>query len=99
MIAHPTHDQRAAQYHGEALPEPIQPGECEAVRYGMEQSVLSRVEREAKANKAKRAAAKEATKERAKEWKAEFEAKKQVAPGMFNPNKYRCRMMGNDQKG
>ena len=98
MTANPTHKARADQHHGEELPEQAQPGEGEAVRYGMESNV-SRIEQATLANKAKKAAAKARDKERAKEWKAEFEAKSQATPGMFDPSKYRCWMMGNGQKG
>lgn len=91
MTAHPTHEKRASQHHGEDLPEPINPGEGDAVRYGMEKS---RVEREVEAYKAKKAAAKVRDKERAVEYKAERERAKIIPANLFNPKRYSCWMTG-----
>jgi len=95
MTAHPTHTARAAQHHGEDIPEQAQPGEGEAVRSGMEKSKL---ERDAEAYKAKKAASKAKDKARAVEYKAERERAKIIPANLFNPNRYSCWMTGHGQK-
>jgi len=96
MTANPTHEARADQCHGEELPDAIEPGEGEVLRYGMEQS---KTQRAATEYRAKKAASKAKDKARAVVWKEAFEAKKRVTRGMFNTNLYRCWMMGNGQTG
>lgn len=86
-----THQARAAQY-AEPIHQAMQPGEGEAVRYGMEPKIEMQtgVEPTGKRRKA-------AWKETAAKNRANAKAQRSGKPGMFNVNKYRCWMMGNGQ--
>lgn len=95
MTAHPTHEKRANQHHGEDIPEQAQPGDGEAVRIGLEKSKL---ERDVEQYKAKRAASKAKDKARAVEYKAERERAKIIPANLFNPNRYSCWMTGHSKK-
>lgn len=95
MTAHPTHEKRASQHHGEDLPEPIQPGDGDAVRMGLEKSKL---EMETEDYKAKRVASKAKDKQRAVEYKAERERARQPKPGIFSADKFKCWATGSTQK-
>lgn len=86
-----THQARAAQYC-EPRQETGQPGEGEAVRYGMEPKSEAQTDVGPMGKRRKAAWRETAAKNR-----ANAKAQKAGRPGFFNPDKYRCWMMGNGQ--